>query len=37
MLLDLKDKNAVIKAQLPIAIPLLVINILLMYFLVYHF
>lgn len=37
MLLDLKDKNAVIKAQLPIAIPLLVINILLMYFLVYNF
>jgi uncharacterized membrane protein len=37
MLLDLKDKNAVIKAQLPIAIPLLVINIFLMYFLVYHF
>jgi uncharacterized membrane protein len=37
MLLDLKDKNAVIKAQLPIAIPLLVINIFLMYFLVYNF
>lgn len=37
MLLDLKDKNAVIKAQLPIAIPLLVIDMLLMYFLVYHF
>ncbi|MGG5253618.1 DUF979 domain-containing protein [Neobacillus sp. SM06] len=37
MLLELKDKNAVIKAQIPIAIPLLVINILLMYFLVYNF
>lgn len=37
MLLDLKDKNAVIKAQLPIALPLLVINIFLMYFLVYRF
>lgn len=37
MLLDLKDKNAVIKAQLPIAIPLLIINIFLMYFLVYNF
>ena len=37
MLLDLKDKNAVIKAQLPVALPLLAINILLMYFLVYHF
>ncbi|XJZ28702.1 DUF979 domain-containing protein [Bacillota bacterium Lsc_1132] len=37
MLLELKDKNAVIKAQIPIAIPLLAINILLMYFLVYNF
>ncbi|WP_274649571.1 DUF979 domain-containing protein [Paenibacillus humicola] len=37
MLLDLKDRNAVIKAQIPIGIPLLVINILLMYFLVYRF
>lgn len=37
MLLDLKDKNAVIKAQIPIAIPLLIIDILLMYFLVYNF
>lgn len=37
MLLDLKDKNAVIKAQLPIALPLLAINILLMYVLVYNF
>ncbi len=37
MLLDLKDKNAVIKAQVPIGIILLGVNILLMYFLVYHF
>lgn len=37
MLLDLKDKNAVIKAQIPIGLPLLAINILLMYFLVYNF
>ena len=37
MLLELKDKNAVIKAQIPVAIPLFVINMLLMYFLVYHF
>lgn len=37
MLLDLKDKNAVIKAQIPVAIPLFVVNLLLMYFLVYHF
>ncbi|WP_090798772.1 DUF979 domain-containing protein [Paenibacillus sp. GP183] len=37
MLLNLKDKNAVIKAQIPIGVPLLVINILLMYFLVYRF
>lgn len=37
MLLDLKDKNAVIKAQLPIAIPVFVINMMLMYFLVYRF
>ncbi len=37
MLLELKDKNAVIKAQIPVAIPLLIINILLMYFLVYNF
>lgn len=37
MLLDLKDKNAVIKAQIPIGAPLLLINILLMYFLVYNF
>jgi uncharacterized membrane protein len=36
-LLDLPDKNAVIKAQIPVAIPLLAINIVLMYLLVYHF
>ena len=37
MLLNLKDKNAVIKAQIPVAIPVFIINMLLMYFLVYHF
>ncbi|MCP8970473.1 DUF979 domain-containing protein [Ectobacillus ponti] len=37
MLLDLKDKNAVIKAQVPIAIPLMLVNMLLMYVLVYQF
>ncbi|WP_409304773.1 DUF979 domain-containing protein [Peribacillus sp. SCS-155] len=37
MLLELKDKNAVIKAQIPIAIPLFIVNMLLMYFLVYRF
>lgn len=37
MLLNLKDKNAVIKAQVPIAIPVFFVNMLLMYFLVYHF
>jgi uncharacterized membrane protein len=37
MLLDLKDKNAVIKAQFPIALPLMMVNMLIMYFLVYHF
>ncbi len=37
MLLNLKDKNAVIKAQVPIAIPVFIVNMLLMYFLVYHF
>jgi len=35
-LLDL-DRNAVIKAQIPTAIPLLVVNLLLMYFLVFRF
>lgn len=37
MLLELKDKNAVIKAQIPIGAPLLIVNIFLMYFLVYRF
>lgn len=34
-LLDLPDKNGVIKAQIPTALPLLAVNILLMYFLVF--
>ncbi|PTX94666.1 DUF979 domain-containing protein [Opitutus sp. ER46] len=37
MLLELPDKNAVIKAQLPIALALLAANIGLMYLLVYRF
>jgi uncharacterized membrane protein len=37
LLLDLKDKNAVIKAQVPIGLVMLVVNIFLMYFLVYKF
>lgn len=37
LLLELKDKNAVIKAQVPIGITLFVVDTLLMYFLVYHF
>ncbi|MGL4522277.1 MAG: DUF979 domain-containing protein [Bacilli bacterium] len=37
MLLDLKDKNAVIKAQIPIAVSVFIINMLLMYVLVYNF
>jgi uncharacterized membrane protein len=37
MLLELKDKNAVIKAQTPIALGILTFNILLMYFCVYRF
>jgi uncharacterized membrane protein len=37
MLLELKDKNAVIKAQLPVALVLLAANVLLMYFSVYRF
>jgi uncharacterized membrane protein len=32
-LLELPDKNAVIKAQLPTALPLLLANIVLLYFL----
>jgi uncharacterized membrane protein len=35
-LLDLPDKNAVIKAQLPTALPLLAVNIGLLYFLMYR-
>ncbi len=37
MLLELRDKNAVIKAQAPIALTVLTVNILLLYFLVYRF
>jgi uncharacterized membrane protein len=37
MLLELRDKNAVIKAQVPIALVILAANILLMYFCVYRF
>jgi uncharacterized membrane protein len=36
-LLDLPDRNAVTKAQLPTAFPLLLWNTPLMYFLVFHF
>jgi len=36
-LLELPDRNAVIKAQIPTAIPLLAANILLMYFLAFRF
>jgi uncharacterized membrane protein len=32
-LLELKDQNAVIKAQVPTAVPLLIANIALLYFL----
>jgi uncharacterized membrane protein len=35
-LLDLPDKNSVIKAQLPTALPLLAVNIALLYFLMYQ-
>jgi uncharacterized membrane protein len=37
MLLELRDKNAVIKAQVPIAFGILVANVLIMYFCVYRF
>ncbi len=37
MLLELKDRNAVIKAQAPLAGAILVANVFLMYFLVYRF
>ncbi|UUZ55899.1 DUF979 domain-containing protein [Massilia sp. H-1] len=33
VLLELPDKNAVIKAQIPTALPLLLVNIFLLYFL----
>ncbi len=36
-LLELPDRNAVIKAQIPTAIPLLIANTLLLYFLVFRF
>ncbi|HTQ14547.1 MAG TPA: DUF979 domain-containing protein [Rhizomicrobium sp.] len=36
-LLELPDRNGVIKAQIPTAVPLLIGNILLMYFLVYRY
>lgn len=36
-LLELPDRNAVIKAQIPTALPLLIANILLMYFLAFRF
>jgi uncharacterized membrane protein len=35
-LLDLPDQNAVIKAQIPTALPLLAVNVLLMYWLVFR-
>ena len=35
-LLELPDQNAVIKVQIPTAIPLLIVNTLLMYFLAFH-
>jgi len=37
MLLELEDKNAVIKAQAPMALALLAFNLLLMEFCVYRF
>jgi len=37
MLLELKDKNAVIKAQLPIGLAVLAANIALMWWCVYRF
>ena len=37
MLLELKDKHAVIKAQVPIALVILTANVLIMYFCVYRF
>ena len=37
MLLELKDKNAVVKAQVPIALTVFAANVLIMYFCVYRF
>ena len=37
MLLELKDKNAVIKAQVPLALGILAANMIIMYFCVYRF
>ena len=37
MLLDLPDRNAVIKAQVPIGLVMLAVNVLIMYFCVYRF
>jgi uncharacterized membrane protein len=37
MLLDLRDKNAVIRAQVPVGLAVLAANILIMYFTVYRF
>jgi uncharacterized membrane protein len=37
MLLELKDKHAVIKAQWPIALGVFIMNMLLMYVFVYRF
>ena len=37
LLLELPDKHAVIKAQIPIALVILAANVLLMYFCVYRF
>lgn len=36
-LLDLPDKNSVIKAQIATAVPLLIVNVFLLYFLVFNF
>jgi uncharacterized membrane protein len=37
LLLELKDRNAVIKAQVPIGLAILTANILILYFTVYRF
>lgn len=37
MLLELRDKNAVVKVQVPIGLTMLAVNILIMYFCVYRF